>query len=71
MSVTQEMKYRMCTIKHAKKFSVQRAAADCHTSPADIYRWTKMYEEGGEKIEALGSKSRRPNLILIHILKQR
>ena len=60
MSITQEMKYRMSTIKHAKKFGVQRAAVDCHTSPASIYRWMKMYEEGSEKIEALGSKSRRP-----------
>ena len=54
------MRYRMSTIKHAKKFGVQRAAADCHTSPATIYRWMKMYEAGGEEIEALGSKSRHP-----------
>ena len=50
----------MSTIKHAKRFGVQRAAADCHTSPASIYRWMKMYKDGNEEIEALGSKSRRP-----------
>ena len=60
MSITQEMKYRMSTINHAKRFGVQRAAADCHTTPSSIYRWMKIYEAGGEKIEALASKSRRP-----------
>ncbi len=60
MSITQEMKYRMGTIKHAKRLGVQRAAADCHTTPSSIYRWMKMYKDGDEKIEALASKSRRP-----------
>ena len=60
MSITQEMKYRMSVIKHAKRFGVQRAAADCHTTPSSIYRWMKMYKDGGGEIEALASKSRRP-----------
>ena len=60
LSITQEMKYRMSVIKHAKRFGVQRAAADCRTTPASIYRWIKLYKDGGEKIEALASKSRRP-----------
>lgn len=66
MSITQEMRYRLSAIKCAERFGVQRAAANCHTSPASIYRWRKLYEEaggdmGGKKsLEALGSKSRRP-----------
>lgn len=54
------MRYRMSTINHAKRFGIQRAAADCHASPASIYRWIKMYEKGERKIEALGKKSRKP-----------
>ena len=60
LSITQEAKYRMSVIKHAKRFSVQKAAADCHTTPSSIYRWMKTYEDGEEKIEALANKSRRP-----------
>lgn len=60
MSITQEMRYRLSAIKCAERLGVQRAAANCHTSPASIYRWRKMYERGGRTIEALGSKSRKP-----------
>ena len=60
MSITQEMKYRMSAIKNAERFGVQRAALNCHTSPASIYRWRKMLKEGNGDIRALGSKSRRP-----------
>lgn len=54
------MKYRMSAIKNAERFGVQRAAANCHTSPASIYRWRKIYRDSGGEIEALASKSRCP-----------
>jgi len=54
------MKYRMSAIKNAERFGVQRAAVNCHTSPASIYRWRKMLKDGKGDIRALGSKSRRP-----------
>lgn len=54
------MKYRLNAIKCLEKFGPQRAAANYHTAPSNIYRWRKMYKEGGNDIEALRSKSRRP-----------
>ena len=60
MSITQEMKFRMSAIKCAERFGVQRAAVNCHVSPASIYRWRRMYQNEGGRIEALASKSRRP-----------
>ena len=54
------MRYRLSAIKCADRFGIQRAAANCHTSPSSIYRWKKLYKEGGEDIRALGSRSRRP-----------
>ena len=54
------MKYRMSAIKNAERFGVQRAAVNCHTSPASIYRWRKMLRDSNGDIRALGSKSRRP-----------
>ena len=54
------MKYRMSVIKNAERFGVQRAAVNCHTSPASIYRWRKILRDGDGDIRALGSKSRRP-----------
>lgn len=54
------MRYRLSAIKCAERFGIQRAAANCHTSPSSIYRWRKIYKESGEDLRALGSKSRRP-----------
>ena len=54
------MKYRLNAIKSLEKFGPQRAAANYHTSPSNIYRWRKVYKESGNDIEALRSKSRRP-----------
>ena len=54
------MKYRISAIKNAERFGVQRAALNCHTSPASIYRWRKLLEEGDGDIRVLSSKSRRP-----------
>ena len=54
------MRYRLSAIKCADRFGIQRAAANCHTSPSSIYRWKKLYKESGKDIRALGSKSRRP-----------
>ena len=60
LSITQEMKYRLNAIKSLEKFGPQRAAANYHTAPSNIYRWRKIYKESGNDIESLGSKSRRP-----------
>ena len=60
MSISQEAKYRMGVVKRAQRFGVQRAAADYQTAPSNIYRWQKMYKDGGEKAETLVNKSRRP-----------
>lgn len=60
MSITQEMRYRLSVIKCAKRYGVKKAAVKCHTSPASIYRWRKLYTNGHGDIRALGSKSRRP-----------
>ena len=54
------MKYRLNAIKCLERFDPQRAAANYHIAPSNIYRWRKMYKEGGNDIEALRSKSRRP-----------
>ena len=54
------MKYRLNAIKCLERFGPQRAAANYHIAPSNIYRWRKMYKEGGNDIEALRSKSRRP-----------
>lgn len=60
MSISYEKNFRYKTIKFARRFGVQRAAIAYHTSPATIYRWMKRYEEAGEDIEALSSKSKSP-----------
>ena len=60
MSITQEMKYRLNAIKSLERLGPQRAAVNYHTNPSNIYRWRKMYKDGGNDIEALRSKSRRP-----------
>lgn len=60
MSITQEMRYRLSAIKCAERYGVKKAAMKCHTSPASIYRWRRMYADGNSDIRALGSKSRRP-----------
>ena len=54
------MKYRLNAIKCLEKFGPQRAAANYHTAPSNIYRWRKKYKEKNNDIEALRSKSRRP-----------
>ena len=58
MSIPHEAKYRLATIKFAKRFGVLRASANYHTSTSNIYRWMKLYEAGG--IKALENHSRRP-----------
>ena len=58
MSIPQEVKYRLATIKFAKRFGVLRASNNYHTSTSNIYRWMKLYEAGG--IKALENRSRRP-----------
>ena len=58
MSIPQETKYRLATIKFAKRFGVLRASANYHTSTSNIYRWMKLYKSGG--IKALENRSRRP-----------
>ena len=60
MSITHEMKYRLNAIKCLERFGPQRAVANYHTAPANIYRWRKLYKASGNHIESLGSKSRRP-----------
>lgn len=60
MSITQEMRYRLNAIKSLERFGPQRAAANYHTAPSNIYRWRKLYHDSGDDIEALRSKSRRP-----------
>lgn len=60
MSISQEMRYRLNAIKSLEKFGPQRAAANYHTAPSNIYRWRKIYRDSGNNIEALRSKSRRP-----------
>ena len=54
------MKYRLNAIKSLEKFGPQRAAANYHTSPSNIYRWRKIYKDSGNNIESLRSKSRKP-----------
>lgn len=54
------MRYRLSAIKCAERYGVKKAAVKCHTSPASIYRWKKMYADGNGDIKALESKSRRP-----------
>lgn len=54
------MRYRLSVIKCAERYGVKKAAIKCHTSPASIYRWQKMYTDGNRNIQALGSQSRRP-----------
>lgn len=54
------MRYRLSAIKCAERYGVKKAAVKCHTSPASIYRWRKMYADGHGNIKALGSRSRRP-----------
>ena len=54
------MKYRLHAIKCLEQFGPQRAAANYHTAPSNIYRWRKKYKEKNNDIEALRSKSRRP-----------
>lgn len=54
------MRYRLSAIKCAERFGVNKAAIKCHTSPASIYRWRKLYKDSGKDIRAIGSKSRRP-----------
>lgn len=60
-SITQEMRYRLSAIKCAERYGVKKAAVKCHTSPASIYRWRARYANSNNDIQALGSKSRRPN----------
>lgn len=60
MSITHEMKYRLNAIKCLEKFGPQRAAANYHTAPSNIYRWRKIYIDSGNDIMSLGSKSRKP-----------
>ena len=54
------MKYRLNAIKSLEKFGPQRAAANYHTPPSNIYRWRKIYKNSGNNIESLRSKSRKP-----------
>ena len=54
------MKYRLNAIKCLEKFGPQRAAANYHTAPSNIYRWRKIYIDSGNNIMSLSSKSRRP-----------
>lgn len=60
MSITQEMRYRLSAVKCAERYGVKKASVKCHTSPASIYRWRKLYQTSSGDIKALGSKSRRP-----------
>jgi len=60
LSISQEMKYRLNAIKSLEKFGPQRAAANYHTPPSNIYRWRKIYKDSGNNIESLRSKSRKP-----------
>ena len=71
MSISQEAKYRAKTIIYAEKFGVAKAAANYHTSEKNIYRWRKILREHDGDILSLSNKSRRPNLTLTRIRKQR
>lgn len=61
MSITQEMRYRLSTIKCAERYGVKLAAVKCHTSPASIYRWRKLYYASNGDIKSLQNGSRRPH----------
>lgn len=54
------MRYRLNAIKSLERFGSQRASLNYHTAPSNIYRWRKIYRDGGGDIELLRSKSRRP-----------
>lgn len=54
------MKYRLNAIKSLEKFGPQRAAANYHTAPSNIYRWRKLYRDSDNNVESLRSKSRKP-----------
>ena len=60
MSISQEARYRLKTIKYASRFGVARAAAQYHTSVSSIYRWSKIYRESGNNIESLEKAPTRP-----------
>lgn len=55
--ITQEMKLRLSLIKHAKKFSVTKAAIRYKTNRQYIYRWLHRYD--GD-IRSLANRSTRP-----------
>ena len=61
MSITQEMRYRLSAIKCAERYGVKLAAIKCHTSPASIYRWRKLYYASNKDIRSLQNGSRRPH----------
>lgn len=61
MSITQEMRYRLGAIKCAECYGVKLAAVKCHTSPASIYRWRKLYYASNKDIRSLQNGSRHPH----------
>ena len=61
MSITQEMRYRLSAIKCAERYGVKLAAVKCHTSPASIYRWRKLFYASNGDIRSLQNGSRRPH----------
>lgn len=61
MSITQEMRYRLSAIKCAERYGVKLAAVKCHTSPASVYRWRKLYYASNKDIRSLQNGSRRPH----------
>ncbi len=61
MSIPQEVKYRLKTIKYAERFGVAKAAANYHTSEKNIYRWKKILSESNGNYLTLANQSRRPH----------
>lgn len=57
-TITQEMRYRLSLIKHAKKFGVTKTAIKYKTNRQYVYRWVKRYN--GD-IRSLGNISTRPH----------
>lgn len=55
------MRYRLGAIKCAESYGVKLAAVKCHTSPASIYRWRKLYYANNKDIRSLQNDSRRPH----------
>jgi putative transposase len=62
--LSEEAKFRLLCMEHARRTSVAEAARIFHVPPSTLYRWRKRYDP--DNLSRLEPRSRRPNRIRQH-----